>query len=147
MIDEGGRLSCKGNSSTSSGGNTDGLRFAGEATSVISKALDRLAWDDGGFFPGMSCSTAGGDCATIVALRARVDSVETDACREREGVFGIGNSPGAVSPPVLEDFLGDAGLWVKSCMESELPVFLEDLDGSRSRTPMRRGLEALWEAG
>lgn len=144
MIDEGGRLSCKGDSSTSRDAKTDRLRFVGPAISVVSGVLDRLP-PSGGSLAGISCSTTAGDCATIVALRG-VDPVETDARRECDGVFGMGNPPGAKSLAALVDFLGDAGLWVNSCVESKLPVFLECLKGSRgSRTLMRRSLEVLRE--
>ena len=138
MIDEGGALSWKGNSGTSSDGKTDRLRFAGPKTSVVSEGHDRLALDSGGLFAGMSCSTAGEDCAII----AREDPMETDARRECEGVFGLGSPPGARSLPVLVDLV-----WVNPSMESKFPVFLECPDGSRrSRGLMRRRLGVLWDA-
>jgi hypothetical protein len=144
MIDEGGPLSCKGKSTASSEGKTDRLRFAGQTTSVISEVQDPIALDGGRFSAGMSCSTTG-DCATMVVLRARVDPAETDARRECEGVFGMG-PPGAGSLPVLVGFLGDAGVWVSTSVESKLPVFLECLDGSRrSRVLVRRTPGVLWE--
>ena len=125
MVDEGGQPSCKGNSRVSSGGKTDGLRFAGPTTSVRSEGLDRLVPGDVGFFAEMSCSVAAGeDCATIVVLRARVDPVETDVPREREGVFGMGCPPGAILFPGLTGFFGDPEVGVNSCAESMLPVFL-----------------------
>lgn len=147
MIDEGGQLSRIGNSSVSSDGKIGGLFFAGPTRSVISEALDRPTPGGVGFFAGMSCSTCGGDCATMVALRARVDPAETEPRREREGVFGMGSPAGAGSLPVFVDFLGDAGVSVNSCVESKLPVFLQCLDGSRrSRVLIRRSLGMLWEA-
>ena len=142
VIDEGGPLSCRGNSGASGNGKTDTLRFAGPTISVIPEALDRIALDGGGVFAGMSCSTAGGDCATMVVLRDRVDATETDARREREGVFGMGSSPGAGSPPVLADPL--PGIWVNASVESKLPVLLECLDGSRSSRGLMRRVP--WEA-
>lgn len=147
MIDEGGQLSRIGNSSVSSDGKIGGLFFAGPTRSVISEALDRPTPGGVGFFAGMSCSTCGGDCATMVALRARVDPAETEPRREREGVFGMGSPAGAGSLPVFVDFLGDAGVSVNSCVESKLPIFLQCLDGSRrSRVLIRRSLGMLWEA-
>jgi hypothetical protein len=143
MIDEGGPLSRKGDSSASSDGKTDGARFAGLKTSVISEGHGRLALDGGGLLAGISCSTAGGDCATI----AREDPVETDACRERGGVFGLGGPKDVGSLPALVDFLDDAGVWVFPSVESTLPVFLEGPDVSRrSRAPVRRRLGVPWKA-
>ena len=112
---------------------------------MISEGDGRIALDGGVFFAGMSCSTAGGDCATMAVLGAGGDPVETDARRGRGGAFG--SAPGARSPPVLVDFLGDAGVCVNPSMEFKLPTFLECPDGSkRPRGLVRRRIEVLWEA-
>ena len=110
MIDDGGPLSRKGDSSASSEGKTNRPRFAGSTISVISEGHGRLALDGGGLLAGMSLSTAGGDCARTAVPRASGDPVETDARREREGVFAMGSPPGARSLPVLVDLLDDAGV-------------------------------------